>query len=173
MKIKSNLSGNFMSIYSEAKGVARNKKYILKNKKVFSINYFLELAIRYIISLYIEFYYLDYTSGTIQLVFLFLILCTLVFIIFDIFRLTFMFENICKRGFVTSITVTDKGIIDESFYGIKMLFKWNKIKAVVVKNKSVVILTDTPCYFYFSSRDEKNIIKKLKEYNKNILVIRK
>ena len=53
-----------------------------------------------------------------------------------------------------------------------MLFKWNKIVGVIVGKHSVVILTDTPIYFFFSKRDSKKIIKTIERYHKNTMIIK-
>jgi len=82
-----------------------------------------------------------------------------------------VYEQKYKSNFMTSITIDERGILDESFYGIKMLFKWNKIVAVIVGKHSIVILTDTPIYFFFSKRDSKKIIKIIERYHKKIMII--
>lgn len=77
-----------------------------------------------------------------------------------------------KHNFKSSIIVTEKGIIDNSFYGIEMTFYWEKVKAIVIKKHSVIILTDTPVYFYFEKSKEKELVDAITNYKKDIVIIK-
>ncbi len=82
-----------------------------------------------------------------------------------------VYELKYRNNFISSVTIDERGIIDESYYGIKMLFKWNKIASVVIGKHSVVILTDTPVYFFFNRRDSKKIIKTIERYHRKTMII--
>ena len=69
-----------------------------------------------------------------------------------------------EQGFDNTVTFSKEGMIDESFYGIKMTFKWEKVLAVVIKKYTITILTDTPAYFYFNITEKNNILKALEKY---------
>ena len=171
MKIKSNLSINFFTIYGEAIGIARSKKRILKTKAKLYINFYLELLISFLAFMIIGYYFFYNKDQLISLfAFVFLVATVSVYII-KIMSIVVSYEYRYKSRFISTITIGERGIIDESFYGIKMLFKWNKIKGIVVGKHCAVILTDTPVYFYFNRRDSKKIIKAIKRYRDNILVI--
>ena len=172
MKIKSDLSINFFTIYGEARGIARNKKRIIRTKKKKYINYYLELLIK-MLSLLIVGYFFFYSKDQLisLLAFIFLVGVLVVYLI-KFLAIISIYEYKYKHNFINTITINERGILDESFYGIKMLFKWSKITGVVVGNKSVVILTDTPIYFYFNKKDARKILKTINEYHKNTLVIK-
>ena len=172
MKIKSNLLNNFFTIYGDAKGIARNKKIIAKTKGIIYINYYLELFIRFIALMVIGYYFFYSKNQLISLfAFVFLVVTISLYIV-KILSIFIVYEQKYKNDFISSVTIDERGIIDESFYGIKMLFKWNKIVGVIVGKHSVVILTDTPIYFFFSKRDSKKIIKTIERYHKNTMIIK-
>ena len=54
---------------------------------------------------------------------------------------------------------------------IEILFKWNRIAGVVIKEYSVTILTKGSVYFFFDIKEKDKILKAIKKYNKDILVI--
>ncbi|MBR4262150.1 MAG: hypothetical protein IKQ35_02155 [Bacilli bacterium] len=172
MKIKSNLSVNFFTIYGDARGIARSKRRIIKTKSKLYLNYYLELIISFIALVVIGYYFFYSKNQVISLfAFIFLVILATIYI-FRIFSVVATYEYRYRNNFISSITVGERGIIDESFYEIKMLFKWNKIKGVIVGKHSVVILTDTPVYFYFNRRDSHKIIKAIERYHKNIMILK-
>ena len=171
MKIKSDLSYNFFTIYGDAKGIARNKKLITKTKGKIYINYYLELLIRFIALMVIGYYFFYSKNQLISLfAFVFLIITVSLYIVKTL-SIIKVYELKYRNNFISSVTIDERGIIDESYYGIKMLFKWNKIVSVVVGKHSVVILTDTPVYFFFNRRDSKKIIKTIERYHRKTMII--
>lgn len=76
-----------------------------------------------------------------------------------------------KQQFSNMILIDKDGITDESYYGIKMMFKWEKITGIVIGKHTVTVLTDTPVYFYFEISKKDDIIKAVEEYgNKNLII---
>jgi NhaP-type Na+/H+ or K+/H+ antiporter len=172
MKIKSNLSINFFTIYGEAKGIARSKKRIIRTRSKIYLNYYLELFLKLFIFMIIGYYFL-YSKDQIISLFAFVFLVVVVSItIIKLINVVSVYEYKYKHNFISTITIDERGIIDESFYGIKMLFKWNKILGVVVDKHCAVILTDTPVYFYFNRKDSNKIIKAIERYHKSTIVIK-
>lgn len=169
MKIISNMKDNFLTCYDEAKGVAFNKKKILRTKSSKSLSYFqtviiitLILSLLALISVFIDECY---------------ILSTLIITIELIYLLITVVNTICitnirkKQNYKSEITIDEKGITGEFFNGITMTFHHDKLKAIVVKKNTVVILTNSSIYFYFTIKEKENIIKAFKKYNKDIQII--
>ena len=77
-----------------------------------------------------------------------------------------------KNSPVLEAIIDEEGISNFSYYNIKMVFNWDKIKAVVVKKNSVTVLTDTPLYLYFDKKKENRIIKEIKKYKPEITIIK-
>ena len=171
MKIKSNIANNFIRIHGEAKGIARHKKCIIKHKRKIFMNYYLELLIEFVALVILSYYFFFNDNQLVSIIaFIFLIIVETVFV-FNFLGIISSYERRYRNDFTSSITVDDRGIIDESFDGVKMLFKWNKIKAVVVGRHCVVILTDTPIYLYFNKKDAKKIINAVEKNHKSTLII--
>ena len=78
-----------------------------------------------------------------------------------------------KRNFSNKVIIDKTGLTDESFYNIKMIFKWDKILAIVVGQETVTFLTDTPVYFYFNISEKEKIMKAIKKYGHLDKVIEK
>jgi hypothetical protein len=76
-----------------------------------------------------------------------------------------------KVNFKNEIVIEEEGISDSSYFGIKMTLSWDKIEAVVVRTHTIVILTNTPVYFYFDKNKKKDIINNIKKYKEDILII--
>ena len=87
----------------------------------------------------------------------------ILFIALDIIFLTITvvstyYMYICrKKSPILDVIIDKEGITNFSFYNIKMVFNWDKIKAIVVKKNSVTILTDTPIYLYFDKELPKTL----------------
>ena len=69
-----------------------------------------------------------------------------------------------KHNFKNSIVIDKNGITDESYHGIKMIFKWEKIIGIVISKYTVTILTDTPVYFYFNISKKDDVISAIEKY---------
>lgn len=68
--------------------------------------------------------------------------------------------------------IDENGITDESYYGIKMILKWEKITGVVIGKHTITILTDTPVYFYFDIAKKEDVIKAIDKYGNKDLIIK-
>ena len=55
--------------------------------------------------------------------------------------------------------------------GIEMLFRWDKIKYIVVKKYSVIVLTDTPIFFFMNVEVKDELLSGINKYKNNITVI--
>ena len=73
--------------------------------------------------------------------------------------------------FSNTILIDKNGITDESYYGIKMIFNWSKIKGVVIGKRAITILTDTHIYFYFDISKKSEVIKAIEKYGNSDLII--
>jgi hypothetical protein len=170
MEIKSNMKKSYLKNYNEAKGIAVNKKRVLKHKTNKVPTYL--------------------TSALITITLL--SLCTILFSIIDsskIFKMYFLISLIIyvsysiirtiasiqlKRNqidLINTITIDEEGITDKSFFKIKINVSWDKITAVVVKKHTVTFITDTQLFFFFDIKDKEDILKLVKKYSKNTLII--
>ena len=170
MEIEEKIQEKHFKCYNEALGMAVSKSYILNNKKCSKLGYieklsFLSLClfVLAIILIMTSNIYMDYLAR-------FLCLIIGIFIVMIATRILMYFTR-NKKSYKTIIN--EEGITDESLYGIKMLFTWDKIKAVVINKHSIVILMDVPIFLYFSSVLEDKIVKSLKKYNKTDLIIKR
>lgn len=170
MEIKSNMKKSYLKNYNEAKGIAVNKKRVLKYKTNKVPTYL--------------------TSALITITLL--SLCTILFSIIDspkIFKMYFLISLIIyvsysiirtiasiqlKRNqidLINTIIIDENGITDSSFYKIKINISWNKIPAVVVKKHTITFITDTQLFFFFDIKNKDEILKLVKKYSKNTLII--
>ena len=69
-----------------------------------------------------------------------------------------------KEHFTNVVKIDKNGITDESYYGIKMVFSWDKISALVVGKHTVTVLTDSPIYFYFNISEKDEVLKAIDKY---------
>ena len=173
IRIKTDLSSDFFSIYNEARGIAMNKKRILKLKRNVHINYiglvFITFIVIFILCMIII---LQHNS-------IFLVSYGLFILILDIMSLFMALVRIYgnyfyrkKDKFRADIIIDKRGITDlSSFKDIEILFLWNRVEGVVIGEYSVVILLRKHIYLYFDINDNKKIIDGIKKYNKDILII--
>ena len=171
MKIKSNMKDNFLSIYNEARGIARHKKRVIKTEKINHLNFLEEIVLYYSIIMLMGVYIIDSpmllnTYGYI------LIALGLFYLLYNTVRIYEGYKFRKKQNFVSTIIINEKGITDRtSFEGIEILFKWKIIEAVVIKKYAVVILTKKKIYFYFDIKNKESIINEIKKHKKNIKII--
>ena len=164
MKIETNLNNNFFKIYDESRSVAIHRKEIIKNKKAnaltFSTEVLLVFTIILLISLIIK------KNGILFMTLSFIYLMT------NIIRFISSYKFRKKQNLKNEIIIDEKGITDlSSFKNVEILFKWAKIKAIVIKKYSVTLLMDSNIYFYFDIKEKEKIIKEVKKYKKDILII--
>ena len=164
MKIETNLNNNFFKIYDESRSVAIHRKEIIKNKKAnaltFSTEVLLVFTIILLISLIIK------KNGIVFMTLSFIYLMT------NIIRFISSYKFRKKQNFKNEIIIDEKGINDlSSFKNVEILFKWAKIKAIVIKKYSVTLLMDSNIYFYFDIKEKEKIIKEVKKYKKDIPII--
>jgi len=173
MKVSFNLSKNYIECQDEAKGIAFHRKKILKSKKNQYLSYFEETTITFIIILMLGIFtinmaYSIYTS----LYGIFIIYIDTFYLLLNIFLIYKEYNYRKKHNFINKLIIDEKGITDiASFKNIEILFKWPRITGIVVGNTSVVVLTDTRIFFYADIKDKDKLIKLIKEYKNNILII--
>ena len=144
MKIRSNIKKNFFKCGNESLGVMVNKNYILKTHKNPNYNYS-----EHVLLIIIAFFYL-------------------------IFNVIFVIKMYCIRKntkFKNEIEIDGGGIHDKSYFGIEMTFDWSKIKAIVVRKHTVVVITSTPIYFFFDITKKDDLVDAITKYKKTIPVI--
>ena len=169
MNIESNLKKNFTAIYDEALGVAKNRSKIIKNKKINKLSY-LELTIIIFIIILVISIIIAFCNYLISYILIFI---DLIYLITSITKILIIYTWLKEDNFIVSSKITKEGIINNSYYDIKMTFKWDKITAVVIKKYSITILTDTPIYFIFNIDDKDILLKEIKKHKKDILIIEK
>lgn len=173
MKINCDVSQNFFKCYSEARAVAGQKKKILKTKKVGKINYIMQMILIYLAILLFSTLLLFLHNFWLCIIIVFVITADIIYFSYGTAKVFMLYFFRKKMNFKSSIIIDEDGLTDQSYYGIKMIFAWKKLKAVVIKNNSVTILTDTPCFFYFDIAEKDNILKAILKYKKNILIVDK
>ncbi len=169
------LTDSYVLIYDEAYGVARKRKKLLKNPRTNTYTYlgitmfrlFLVILINLICYGYVCFVGHSYWLSMILVFIPFLYL----YLVFDIMIFTVKITCRSKR-LKGSLKINKEGITDSTFDGIKILFEWKRIKMVVVKKYSVIILTDTPIYFFVNKDVEKQLIREIKRFRSDITIVK-
>lgn len=166
MKIDTNFLTNFFTCFDEARGIAIHKRKVLKDKSSKTLSFMQSKLINFIILMVL--------SILINLLSCFdyclVILSYITYIVAYTYIIQALISLICiynfkkKRQFKNTIVINKEGIIDESFYGIKMIFSFDKIKGIVVGKRSITILTDTPVYFYFDISKKDEVINAIEKY---------
>ena len=164
MKKETEIKNNYFKIDDEAKSVATHRKEIIKSKKNTTLTYSTETLLIFITIILISMILKTHKLEIITLGILYLLINILRFINSYKFRK--------KQNFKSEIIIDKKGITDiSSFKNTEILFKWDKIKAIVLKKYSLTILMDSRIYFYFDIKEKDKIIKEIKKYKKDILII--
>lgn len=170
MKIKSNMKNSFFKNYNEAKGIALSKKKILKNNtnKVPTYLTYILITIILLCSITILSYHLDKTKtiGTLYLITL------IIYIFYVISRTIWSYKFRKKQDYQNIIILDEEGLTDKSFYGIKITFTWDKIKAFVIKKYTITVLTDTNLYFFFDIKEKEEILKAIEKYHNSAIIIK-
>jgi len=166
MKIGSCLSKNIYKCYSEARGIAQNKRIVLKKRKSKTVTFLQTSIINSFLLLVIILCFVLYYN----LSFLFLLL-SLLPLLFNHIYIFFYLRKVKNHRKFSFNVFDEEGIHDDSFYGIKMIFPWKKIKGIVVGKYSIVVLTDTPCYFYYGIDSKNDILKAVDLYSKKKKII--
>lgn len=175
MKIKCDISNNYFSIYNETLNVARHRQRIIKKGKANKLNFFPHLLLNFTLwfALAIIIYLVTKPCGSCSTLFFSLIVFfDLVYLVIELIRFTLIHSYRHTKCFKGECLLDEDGLTNDSYYDIKITFKWSKIKAVVIKKHSVTILTDTPFYFYFDIGCEEDILKCVKKYSKDTLIIK-
>ena len=163
MKISTNISDNFLMYYDEARGIAIHKRKVLKNRNAKCLSYIQSKAIIFLTLLLLSLI-LILINGDLFICSLVFFLTAIIYFLIVFFRTisSYMFRK--KQRFSNLIIIDEKGVTDESFYGITITIKWDKIKAIVVGKQTITVLTDTPVYFYFNIVNKEEIINYCLKY---------
>lgn len=167
MKIETDIKDNFFAHFDEARGIAIHKSKIIKKRKVKCLSY-MQGQVLTVIFLLVAAILLSMLCCKINYIFIpvcILLLSAFLYLIYIILTIVGIYIFRIKQNFKNTITLNKEGITDKSFYGIKILFDWSKITAVVVGKYTVTILTDTPVYFYFDISKKDKILNAIKKYD--------
>lgn len=175
MKIKYDMSNKYNKCYDEALGVATHKKEVLNGKKVHNYtSYGCMYLIAIILVIIADSIFYCFTDLYLISYILTIFSIILVLLIVIYFVMYYVRRNISRnRKRSGYLDISDEGITDESFMGIKMIFHWEKIQVVVVGKDSLTILTDTPVYFFLDNSVKDEVINNFKKYKSDISVIEK
>lgn len=166
MKIETDISKNFFACFDEARGFAVNKKKILKTKNAKVFTYMQGKCVRVAILLLISVLFIFLSKINCTLI-VFSCLATFIATIYFIqalLNLWIIYQVRKKEHFTNVVKIDKNGITDESYYGIKMVFSWDKISALVVGKHTVTVLTDSPIYFYFNISEKDEVLKAIDKY---------
>lgn len=169
MEIKSNMKNNYLKHYNIAKGIAVNKRRVLKNKTTKVPTYLTTALITIIILTICSVLFLIIDKS--KIFSSYFIISLIIYIIYIIVRTIWSYNFKKKKNFLNIITLNEEGLTDTSFYDIKINIKWNKIKAIVIKKSTITILTDIHLYFFFDINEKDQILKAINKYNKETLII--
>ncbi len=171
MKIKSNIKKNYFVCMNESMGVNLNKNYILKSKKNNDYTYTEHVLLITIIILMASAILALLQTNTSVLLSMMVIFVALLYLLASIIIVLIGYFARKKVNFKNEIVIEKEGISDSSYFGITMTLAWDQIEAVVVRTHTIVILTNTPVYFYFDKNKKKAIIDNIKKYKEDILII--
>lgn len=170
MEIKSNMKKTYLRNYNEAKGIVVNKKRVLKHKTNKVPTYLTSALITItLLSICTILFSIIDSSNIFKTIFLVLLI---IYISYSILRT--IVSILLKKNqidLINTTTIDENGITDKSFFKIKINLSWDKIKAVVVKKYTVTFITDTQLYFFFDIKDKEEILKQVKKYSKETLII--
>ena len=171
MKISFDRNKNYFKCYDEARGVAMNKEYILKTRKLNLFNYTDYMCMIFCILLCVSMSIMCIGKYDAKVLGILFIALDIIFLTITVVSTYYMY--ICrKKSPILDVIIDKEGITNFSFYNIKMVFNWDKIKAIVVKKNSVTILTDTPIYLYFDKSKENKVIREIKKYKPEIIILK-
>lgn len=161
------MRGCFLACYNEANGVANSKNMILRRKSNKTISYFGMVLITFLLMCFLAVLclYVDFYLAILVLFMSFLYLAL------TLFRFLGVLSFRQERDYKNTVKFDSKGISGEFFDGINITFSWERLKAVVIKKKTVVILTDMSIFFYFTIKEKEKILEAIDKYNKEMLVI--
>lgn len=174
MKIDTNISNNYFSCFDEARGVAIHKKSVLKNRKSKMLSYTQGKIIGFVLLFLLSLLFAFLCTLNCHMVWLLLLLylITIIYLTQAVINIVGIYSFRKKQKFSNTILIDENGITDESYYGIKMIFKWEKITGVVIGKHTITILTDTPVYFYFDIAKKEDVIKAVEKYGNKDLIIK-
>lgn len=169
MEIKTNMKKSYLRNYNEAKGIAVNKKRVLKHKTNKVPTYLTSVLITItLLSICTTLFSIIDSSNIFKLFFL---ISLIIYISYSILRTIWSVNFKKKQEFLNTIIIDENGITDSSFYNIKININWNKITAIVIKKYTITFITDTHLYFFFDISKKEEILKLVKKYSKENLVI--
>lgn len=173
MIVRTNIYNNFFACFDEARGIAMHRDSVISNHKSKCLSYMETKLFSFIIMLVLCLLLSFLGCFACSFKLLSQILYTFACLYFAVALITILrVYNYRKfQRFESSVVIDRHGITDESYYGIKMIFSWDKIKGVVVGKNTVVFLTDTPCYFYFNITELEKIVKLLTRYGQKRKII--
>ncbi len=168
MKIKCDLSKNYFKIYNEAKTVARNKRIILQKHKIPNLSYGMETIFLSTLLLFVS---LMFFLNQYLIMGIILLILDIGYVLYLILKYLIIYKMSQKVNFESTIILDKEGLTYSSFYDIKMIFKWSKIKAIVIQKYSITILTDTPIYFYLNKECLDDVLKEANKHGSKMLVL--
>lgn len=174
MKIDTSISKNYFTLFDESRGVAIHKKSILKRRKSNTLSYLQGKLIVFILLFILDIFFAFLCRFNCYMVCFTCLtyLITLVYLFCTVINIIGIYKFRKKQQFSNTILIDKNGITDESYFGIKMIFRWEKITGVVIGKYTVTILTDTPIYFYFDISKKKEVIKAVEKYGNKDLIIK-
>ena len=167
MEIKTNLKKDYFKYFNEALGVATSRKRILKKRKANKLNYYEKILLILCFVIFISIILLLNNYFLASLILFLLSVFTLILNIIS-YLIRHNYEK--KINYQNTIIINDQGITD-NYLDIIITFTWKRIKALVVKKNTLVILTDTYIYFYFSIKDKEKVFQAINKYQKDLLII--
>lgn len=175
MKIKYNIKDDKpLRRYNESMGIALFKDSILKNRKLKFIKYttvaFIELLVALI-----------FFAMTLILSNKFYCLLSNILLLFSSISLVYMaFKIIVPLCMSLSFMGDDEGQIEIDERGISFYFDeeliltlgWMHLKGVIIGEYSINFITDNKYYFYIDTKQKKEVVKAIKEYQSNTIIVR-
>ena len=141
IKIDTDLSNDFFDIYNEARGIAMNKKRILKHKKICGMNYVSYLFIIFIVIFIVNlFLILRFKDFYLYFFSLFVIIADIIGFVLGLSRIGINYMYKKRNKFISTVFINRRGITDvSSFNDIELLFLWKRVEGIVIGHYSLVI----------------------------------
>lgn len=170
MEIKSNMKKTYLRNYNEAKGIAVNKKRVLKHQTNKVPTYLTSALITItLLSICTLLFSIIDTSNIFKIYFLISLIVYISYVIIRTISSVLLKKN--QIDLINTIIIDEEGITDKSFFKIKINVSWDKIPAVVIKKHTVTFITDTQLFFFFDIKNKEKILKLVKKYSENTKVI--
>lgn len=176
MKVKYNITDNLYKCYDIALGIYVNKRSLQKNPNI-KIKSYSRKGLDYLLITFLIFIVGTFTYSINQSpIFLKIFSNILGFLLACIlgYYLVFIQFYLSNRKKIHSgiLIINKEGIADVSDDSLTIKFGWDKVKFIVVMEHKLVVITKSPWFIFVDIEDQDKIIKGIKKYNQDVMIIK-